>query len=518
MKYLLPLIILSLSFKARAQNLNISAIVFKDASTNQVLKSLNSSVPGVTIGWVPNGEVVVKAANTTGFTLKCSFDGAKAFDSLLVDTGFACPLPPVAQLNGPHVIVTTPSKGVAFKSTYLMVNSSVVIPPPPKPSTAFVCATAACVQAYINNAIAGIAGAPTVLDFGTSSLVDCGTISLDQVQPYVTIKNLTLTGKTTVCNLANTTAKAKTNNLTIDSVIINNGTNSTTLASCSGSSSASIVIYGSANTIQNSTINGGTASGIFLGGSSNTLKDSTFNQVNTFNGNTMTSCSGVLVAGFKGLVAFNTFNTCNGTCIHIAPASYAAPLSSTLGNDVIWGNLVNNALTKSFVGTPYEGDAGAIYAGWNVGNNTNIQWNIIKGLNPNGFGNTVCAGFSCAAGLYFDNNTAWYTAMNNFVDPGNAHYPALKMNPQTLTSNPKDVLTSGNRTVQNNTFIGTPDGYISSTMKIVTAQGQKVMATSPDASCPLTCNNSVVATGVPSFSAGVGSETTLPAPVFLIQK
>lgn len=375
------------------------------------------------------------------------------------------------------------------------------------------CQNAACVQAAINAAVPGKVGAHTPVNFGGLTITDCGNISLDSVKPFVKIMNLNLVGKTKDCSIGMTEAHSSVNNLFLINVNVTNGTHSVSLGGCgAGPGIASVVFYGNTNTIENSTITGGTASGVFLGGSNNVVTQNQFNAVNTNNAQKMTSCSGIVVAGFHNLVSFNSIIGSNGSGIHITNDPNASPLAGKAGNHLIFGNLVQDTLALSFQGTPYPNDGGAIYQGWNVGNATSIQFNVIKGINPKNFkNNAVCGGVICAAGLYFDNNTSGYVAQNNFVDVGSS-YAALKMNPQTLTSNPGDKLTSGNRVVTGNTFVGIPGKAIVGSMKIVLANGSTAVMTSPDV--PAALSNKIVPVGTkPSFSAGVGA--SLPAPSFL---
>lgn len=488
---------------------SLTAVLF-ETTDGTILKALNGFPPGILITTLGPFQLKAKLSGSLPQSLNCIFDGKTQVHGVPTSGGFLCPVPAQDAGNGSHTLGIA-AQGLTVTQYYSLSNQ----PPVPVENAAIPCLNASCVQSAINGAASGGVGAPTIIDFGGSQITDCGMISLDAVNPYVTITNLSLTGVKSDCTIGNTIPRATTNNVVLDHITVNQGTHSKTLASCgAGAGIASFVLYGINNTIQNSTINGGTASGVFLGGSNNIVKDSTFNGVNTYNGLTMTSCSGVMVAGFHELVAFNSFNTCNGTCIHIAPGAYAAPhISPTLlANDSIWGNKIINAINQSFVGTLYSGDAGAIYAGWCKGNNTNIQWNRIQGLNPNNYGSPICGGFTCAAALYFDNNTSYFNSQNNFVDV-NPGYPALKINPQTYQSNPNGALTSGNRTSTNNSWTG--NAAVVASMKVINKAGQTVAATSPDASCPFTCNNTPNANSTPPFASGVGAESTLPPPVFL---
>ena len=499
---------------------SLIAILFENATTGVVVKALNGANPGVNVSGAGPFRVLVKSTSR-GATLNCLFDNSTTVIGFPGTDGFACAVPVPCMTNGQHSVKILPSTGSNFFATYFMNASSVILPPPPPlPASTINCATGSCVQAAINQAPAGTAKAQQVVDFGGSGVSNCGSISLDNVKPYVTIQNLTLTGVTTDCSIGNTTAHASTNNVILNQITVNNGTHSKSLPSCGGGLGiASIVLYGSNNTVQNSTINGGTASGVFLGGFQNKVINSTFTGVNTNNATTMTACSGVLMAGPQSAVEFSTFNSCNGSCIHISPdTAYAAPLANQAlsANVVVWGNVLNNGISNSFVGTPYAGDAGSLYTGWNDGHNSNIQYNQIIGLNPAGIGNKVCGGFSCAAGLYFDNNTSNYTAMHNWVDTRNSGYADLKINPQTLLQNPGDKLISGNRTIQNNTFVGTSKSWEQASMKVQLSDGTTAQMTSPDAGCPNVCNNSIVPAGtIPNFKAGVGSGPSLPPPAFL---
>jgi hypothetical protein len=265
-------------------------------------------------------------------------------------------------------------------------------------------------------------------------------LSLDSLPSGVTITGLTLSGGALTMSRG-----TSTNGLTLDGVVVSSGTSTQYISTCNtgGSGSASVILFGSHNTLKGSTIRGGIASGVFLGGDHNTVESTTFSNVNGVNGRPSdtnpswdtTSCSGTYVSGTYNTLKFNSYDTCQGSCIHIEPQA----------ESLIWGNYITNALQNSFSGSQYHGDGGAIYTGWTSGYGTVIAYNTIDKVMQL----DVSTAYQTA--LYFDNFTTDFVAHNNAILSDSS---AIKTNPDVSGTRPTTVdgtpIYSGNRSVYDN--------------------------------------------------------------------